>query len=271
MQSAIGRLISDNRFVLASTTSGLEQVMYPPIGAAVELQSNFLEDPWDRILRSLPRIIGSVCSPRREEIARKVRNYHIHIKGEDGQGRPYDALADDTFSYPHFTFVDALVRQNQEYMKDEPAKPSAEEIYGQTVTWYRGYGLPMAPIPPDYASFRKKFEGIRDNESEMTKAAAHVIDLTANRNVPRMPFISPAQWRLVGKPISEVLRLAAFGGMTEDFRRRHNIPFSEADQSKLNVVQAVIRNTAGHLPARFRLNPEAQLYLSDAALEAADV
>jgi uncharacterized protein (DUF2236 family) len=58
--SMLWRWAGDRRIGLTGLSAGILQLMHPAIGAGVVEHSAFFTDPWDRILRSIPEIIGKV-------------------------------------------------------------------------------------------------------------------------------------------------------------------------------------------------------------------
>lgn len=255
--STIGGLIDTDHFVFAGTSAGLRQVMHPEIGAAVEYMSNFREDPWDRILRSLYPISSSVTHPHplaRIRISRAIRDVHRGIHGKDEKDRRFNALSQDPFSWAHLTFVDALERAATDYTSTPASPELSERIYAEGMVWWKGYGFPMTSIPSEHSSFRQRFADAEINQLEMTPAAEHVIDLTANKKIPRLPFISPKQWRRNGWLLQKGLKLMAFGGLSEALREKHGIPFTSFDQVAFTGIKKAFQ--AGlQVPEAYRFNP----------------
>ena len=56
----------DARSLFPGGSAGLLQLMYPPLGAAVAAQSDFFDDPFGRVYRSIPQIWACLLytSPR---------------------------------------------------------------------------------------------------------------------------------------------------------------------------------------------------------------
>ncbi|UFS95820.1 oxygenase MpaB family protein [Nocardia huaxiensis] len=80
------KFFGDHRAKLFLGRSGTLQNMHPAVGAALQQHSNFFDDPWDRLLRSLPKIEDSVYDPPESGAAARVRDYHRDIKGVDHHG-----------------------------------------------------------------------------------------------------------------------------------------------------------------------------------------
>src|SRR2546428_5085792 len=82
--SLLWRWAGDSRIAFLGGTIGLLQLMHPAIGAGVLEHSDFFGDPYGRVFRSLPRILGVVYDgPHAVTTGREVRNLHRDIKGVD--------------------------------------------------------------------------------------------------------------------------------------------------------------------------------------------
>ena len=58
--SLLWSIAGDPRGLIPGTAAGLMQLMLPGLGAGVTDHSNFFDDPYDRIFRSIPYIWGSI-------------------------------------------------------------------------------------------------------------------------------------------------------------------------------------------------------------------
>src|SRR5690348_6571815 len=87
--SMLWSIAGDPRSLLTGTAAGIMQLMLPGLGAGVTDHSNFFDDPYDRIFRSVPFIWGSIFSEGAEADTRgrQIRDFHPDIKGTDHHGR----------------------------------------------------------------------------------------------------------------------------------------------------------------------------------------
>src|SRR3954453_3429379 len=106
--SLLWRYAGDQRLGFTGLSAGLLQLMHPGIGAGVVEHSAFFTDPWDRIVRSIPEIIGVVYDEDPYATGRRIRNYHRGIEGVDPLGRHYRALDPETYWWAHATFQFAV-------------------------------------------------------------------------------------------------------------------------------------------------------------------
>jgi uncharacterized protein (DUF2236 family) len=97
--SILWSIAGDPRGLLTGSAAGIMQLMLPGLGAGVTDHSNFFDDPYDRIFRSIPYIWGSIFSEGDEadQRGRQIRDFHPDIKGTDDQGRRYHALDPEVF------------------------------------------------------------------------------------------------------------------------------------------------------------------------------
>ena len=181
--SLLWETASDPRSMLTGTAAGIMQLMLPGLGAGVSEHSNFFDDPFDRIFRSIPYIWGSIFAEDEDQGAargRQIRDFHPDIKGTDHQGRRYHALDPEVFWWAHATFTWEMFRARELYFPIPLRRSEKERLYAETVTWYRRYGVSDRPVPRTYAAFCARFEEICRQDLELTPAVQWVLDPKAN-------------------------------------------------------------------------------------------
>ena len=150
--SLLWSVAGDPRGLIPGTGAGIMQLMLPGLGAGVSDHSNFFDDPYDRIYRSIPSIwrsIFAVDDAAGDREGRRIRDFHPDIKGVDHHGNRYHALDPDVFWWAHATFTWEFFRARQLYFPRPLSRPRQELLYAETVTWYRRYGVSDRPVPPD--------------------------------------------------------------------------------------------------------------------------
>lgn len=236
--SLLWQLASDPRCLIPGTAAGIMQLMLPGLGAGVTDHSNFFDDPFDRINRSIPVIWGSIFAPDDTEGVTRghhVRDLHKDIKGVDHHGDRYHALDPEVFWWAHATFTWEFFRARQLYFARRASRAEQEQLYAETVTWYRRYGLSERPVPPDLASFRTRFDQVCRHELEVTPAVAWVLDpeqnpaATGQRVSLRGPLA--AFDGVLTHLGSEVLRTLVYGNMPDVVRRRLGQPWTNRDRA----------------------------------------
>lgn len=219
------------------------QLMYPHLGLGVQEHSAFFTEPWDRINRSVPQIWDTILADDAELEGRRIRDLHQGIKGTDEHGERYHALDPATFWWAHATFTWEMFETADRWDHRELSARHREQLYQESVTWYRRYGLSDRVVPHDYTAFRQRFDEICRYELELTPTAERALGMALNASVspPGMPDA-------VASVMVPVMRLMTIGGLPRIVRRRFDIPWSKADQAGLVAVMATVRNAGAVIP-----------------------
>jgi uncharacterized protein (DUF2236 family) len=238
----------DPRSLLPGTAAGIMQLMLPGLGAGVTDHSNFFDDPFDRIFRSIPLIWGSIFAPDDAEGAargRTIRDFHPDIKGTDHNGNRYHALDPDVFWWAHATFTWEFFRARELYFARSLRRGEQEQLYAETVTWYRRYGISDRPVPATLDAFRARFDEICREQLELTPAVQWVLDPTSNpgaRSEPvRLPGVLAPLSGLAAHLGSEALRIMVYGVMPDVVRRRFGFAWSNVDRAAFAGICATWR------------------------------
>lgn len=220
------RYLSDWRSLFPGGSAGILQLMYPPLGTAVAKQSDFFENPFGRVYRSIPQIWATVLKPDGAARARHIRDLHRSIQGTDDTGRPYHALDPETYWWAHATFTWEVFESIRLFHRGGLDRVDVDCLYAETLTWYELYGVRYNELPPDYGAFCEHYERICGDKLEMTPAARCTLDMAIS-----------GQWRLpltksnFKDPLTRNAgRLVVIGAMPEIVRERFDLPWTDADQ-----------------------------------------
>lgn len=256
--SLLWRYAGDRRLAFTGLSAGLLQLMHPGLGAGVADHSSFFEDPWERILRSVPQILGVVYDPEPEKTGRRVRDYHVGITGVDHSGRRYRALAPETFWWAHATFQYAVEQLVDRFDNHRLSGDEREELYRDGKEWYRRYGVSSREVPADRRRFQAKWDRYCEGVLEMTPAAEKAVQMALHPGWDPLPFLPgwtvPWQWTAV----TPVLRLTAIGGLPPVVRRRFGIPFRLDEELQLRTFEFGVRQAWRWVPDQIRYAPRAQ-------------
>ena len=246
--SLLWRIAADGRCLMPGTAAGILQLMHPGLGAGVTDHSAFFTEPWDRILRSIPQIWGTIFAPddaTADTRGRVVRDFHTDIKGVDHAGRRYHALDPDVYWWAHATFTWEMFRATELVMAPLTSDEK-DQLYAETVTWYRRYGVSERPVPADRAAFEDRFAEICADELERTPAADWVFHMPDDEDAPKPPeaplptLVEPAR-PLLRWLRAENLRLMTYGSMPDVVRRRFDLPWNDADRAVFAGVCTTLR------------------------------
>jgi len=256
-RSLIWRWAGDHRLGASGLSAGVLQLMHPGLGAGVVEHSAFFTEPWDRIIRSTPEILGVIYDEDGEATGHRVRDYHLRIKGIDAHGRPYSALAPETFWWAHATFQYAVesVADRFDATRLDPLR--REQLYREGIEWYRRYGVSMKPVPPTRAAWGLAWDHYCANVLEMTIAADRAVDMALHEKADRMPGLPEWSRILQRELLTPIFKLTAIGGLPPMVRERFGIPWSALEAAELKTFEAAFRELWRFVPHRYRFSPRA--------------
>ncbi|MFP5256465.1 MAG: oxygenase MpaB family protein [Acidimicrobiia bacterium] len=262
--SLLWRYAGDTRIAFMGATIGLLQLMHPGVGAGVMEHSDFFNDPYDRVERSLPAILGAVYDGR-DAVAtgRWVRDQHKTITGTDAAGRRYHALDPETYWWAHATFQFMAEQVVDRYDDRRLTTDEREQLYREGITWYRHYGVSERPVPPTRDAFQEKWDRICAEVLERNAAVDFVLEmLDRPLRIELPPPLTPLNRVLRRGPVARAItlpaRISAIGGLPAIVRERFGIPWSRADQLQLDALELAVRKTWRFLPFGVRWQPRAQ-------------
>lgn len=243
---SLAKYLGDWRSLLPGGAAGIMQLMYPPLGAAVEKQSDFFDDPFGRVYRSIPQIWATILAPDGAERARQIRDIHKKIQGRYEGNKQYHALDPETYWWAHATFTWEVFESIRLFHPGGLEGVDQDALYAETVTWYELYGVNLKPVPQTYPEFQEKFTAICDGVLELTPAASHTLEmgyqgawrLPLSKGNTKLPFMRGAG------------RTALLGTIPTRLRDRFDIPFSARDQRNFDVICGTIRAGFGLVPWR---------------------
>lgn len=249
---------------LLAPREGLLQLMYPDLGKGVEQHSDFYNEPWERLFRSTPQIVGTIYNgPTAHATADRIRDYHKDIKGTHDDGSRYHALDPDTFFWAHATFIDAVLIANEMF-----GKPFTLEekrlLYTEAVRWWQMYGLSMRPVPSTYDEFDDYWQQHLDEVLQPTVAATRLVEMMRDPASMNQPWIPAPLWK-IGAPLGVKGYLwVTAGTLPPSVRETFDMPWSRKDQARFELFRKSVRRTWPLLPDRVRfLAPVREGYRRD--------
>jgi uncharacterized protein (DUF2236 family) len=173
-QSLVWRYFGDNRMFLIGPRPAVLQNMLAEVGQGVLDHSVFFEDTAARVKRSLPPIFNTVYGSDDHHPGRQVRDFHHDIKGQMPDGNRYHALDPDTYFWAHATFVEQVLYFADTFVtRLTPGEKN--QIYLESKTWYRRYGVSERPMPADYTGFSTRSSSLirpRSTASDTSRRAS---------------------------------------------------------------------------------------------------
>jgi uncharacterized protein (DUF2236 family) len=247
------RRAGDARLFLGAGYALLLQVAHPTVGAGVREHSNFRQDPWGRLLRTLDFTNVMVYGGPRQacEMGRWVREMHKQIKGVDSAGRRYHALEPEAYAWVHATLAEAIVSGHARFGR--PLRPA--EVARLWTEWRalgRLLGVRSGDLPEDWAGFRRYFDAMVSERLEDTESVHDVLDTLGRPVRPPVPYLGDGAWRVARIPLARVNRLATLGMLPPALRERFGIVWTRSQELELRALSAAARSATPLMPASMR-------------------
>ena len=252
------KYFGDWRGLLIGLWAGSMQNMHPGLGAGVEQHSQFFNERWERLFRSLYPIGGVIYDgPRAHQTALEVRGYHNTIKGVDKHGRRYHALDPDTYYWAHSTFfVSAiLIADNFAGGLTEGQK---RQLFDEHVQWYRMYDMSMRPVPATWDDFKKYWDRMCAEVLEDNKATRDVLDIRDIAKPNMLPWMPDIVWRALRPAVARSFVWLTVGMYEPVIRERLGYTWSERDRRLHGLIGKLINISFKLVPPSRRYHPRAR-------------
>jgi uncharacterized protein (DUF2236 family) len=230
----------------------LLQVAHPLVAAGVVYHSDYHEDLWRRLLRTLQALYLIVYGSK-EEAARAgaaVQAVHAHVRGTTREqlgpfpaGTRYDAADPDLMLWVHATLVASSLAAYRRFVRR--LTPDEEEAYYREMALVaQVFGLPAAAIPASLADFREYVRAqLAGTEICVTAPAREVATIILEAPLPApLRLLAPAH-RLATAALLPT-RLRDEYGL--GWSRAHAVPLALVGPS-LRVLGAPLFHLAGRV------------------------
>jgi uncharacterized protein (DUF2236 family) len=260
-QSLVWRYFGDNRMYLIGPRPAVLQNMLAELGQGVLDHSVFFSDTAARLKRSLPPIFNTVYGSESDNTGPRVRDFHHQIKGtmpgRTGKAARYHALDPDTYFWAHATFVDQVLYFADTFVK-RLSRAEKEQIYLESKTWYRRYGVSDRPMPADYAEFEKYWDRMLDEIVVAHPTARYGVGYVT-KGFPCPNGVPQALWLVIAFLFNPVAAFLTTGGLPPRARALLGLPWSERRERRYRRFAALCRSRPvnwlwDHLPMRLRYN-----------------
>ena len=260
-QSLVWKYFGDNRMYLIGPRPAVLQNMLAELGQGVLDHSVFFSDTAARVKRSIPPIMRTVYGTEDDGEGTMVRDFHRDIKGDMPDGRRYHALDPETYFWAHATFVEQVLYFADTFVK-RLTEAEREQIYLESKTWYRRYGVSDRPMPADYAGFQAYWDRMMDEILVPHQTAQYGVGYVT-KGFPRPKGVSVVAWRLISPLFNPVAAFLTTGGMPPRARDMLGLPWSDRKERGYQAFAAVWRSRPvnwvwDRLPMTVRYNSFAQ-------------
>ena len=232
------------------------QVAHPKVAAGVAEFSNYREDPWGRLYRTLDLttkiVFGSTEAA--EEAAARIRHVHGRVHGttcEPGgrypAGTPYDARDPELLMWVHATLVHTALDVYTRYV-DELSIDQQRAYYEEQKLLGEQFGVPRDRQPATLDDFNDYFRDMLESDRiAVTDALRDVVDATLR---PGLPFVL--------RPVVEAVNIATVGLLPQRLRDELGLPWTPTRRRLFGASRTVLSVLLPVLPRVMRDFPPAR-------------
>lgn len=195
---------------VAGQSTLLLQVCHPLVAAGVAQYSDFEQDPWGRLWRTLDITLKlAFAEPK---VSRRMQNVfhkmHERVKGVSGEGVAYHAMDPKLLLWVWATLVYGAL-DTYERVFGRLTDAERERFYAEQKVLAYATGIPAGTPPETFAEFRAYFERMVREELEPTEVARNVIAVSVRPPLP---------WPL--RPLAGRTNAAALGFLPAELRAK---------------------------------------------------
>jgi uncharacterized protein (DUF2236 family) len=244
------RLVGDARLFAGSGYALMLQVMHPSVGAGVSQFSNFKQDPWGRLLRTLDYTSSVIYGgpDLAWEIGRRVREMHKQIKGIRPDGERYHALEPRPYAWVHATLADAIIRGHRTFCSPGLSDREVDVFWEDWRRLGRLVGVRYDDLPESWAGLQEYFEEMVERELEDTEAAQDVLAALLDPAAPPLPWLRGGIWRVVRWPSMKAGSLATLGLLPPVLRERLGVEWGGSQERRFRLLAKVTRSARPLMP-----------------------
>jgi uncharacterized protein (DUF2236 family) len=254
-ESLTWRVNREGILLFGGGTATILQVAHPLVAAGVSQHSNYREDPWGRLYRTLDVVtrITFGSTETSDDATADLRNTHSRVRGTSTEGggpfpagTEYDARMPKLVMWVHATLVRTSLDVYQQYVGPLTIDEQQRYYEEQKLLGER-YGVPVGRQPETYAEFNDYFAETVATQLAVTDALRDVVDSVLN---PPVPFFT--------RPLVEPMKLATVGMLPPRLREELGLPWGPGRERLLEASRALVRRTLPLVPSMLREFPPAR-------------
>lgn len=250
------RVNRENVLLLGGGRALILQVAHPLVAAGVAEHSNYREDPWGRLYRTLDVTtkITFGTTEVAEEASERLWNVHGRVRGVTSEpggrfpaGTPYDARQPDLLMWVHATLIDTSLLVYTRYVA--PLTIAEQRRYYEEMKLLgEQFGIPRGHQPETFVDFNEYFQEMLAGDTiAVTDALRDVVDATLR---PELPFVA--------RPLVEAINLATVGMLPSRLREELGLPWGPNRERLLGASRTLLRTLMPALPRLVRDFPPAR-------------
>jgi uncharacterized protein (DUF2236 family) len=189
-ESVTWRIHADPSMLIGGLRALLVQALHPLAMAGVAQHSDYHDDPWGRLQRTVDYVVTTTFAdtPTAMAAGARVRAVHTHVRGVDAvTGRPYRADDPELLLWVHAVEVHSFLAAYRRY-GGLLSRADADRYLLEMVRAAELVGLEPARVPASVDDLRAYLQGVTD--LALTPAARAAMDqiLSPPMPLPLRPF-----------------------------------------------------------------------------------
>ncbi|WP_244223413.1 oxygenase MpaB family protein [Amycolatopsis circi] len=251
--TAAWRYFGDSRDLLLAGQVLVLQVAHPVVAAGVRDHSDYREDPWTRLMRTVASlsiyVYGGTKGAQVE--AKRLRELHRTFIGV-ADGRRYSALDPGAYAWVHATLVMAPV-DAQRFFGRPMSTSDLDEYYAQMCGIGRILGVRERYLPPTWPEFERYYRETiaRFGPNETISTLFETID-TVGKPFARM---SDRRWATLQKGYSTAQMFLIRATLPPELRDRLGLQWTDEDARKFARFCRATRMLGAVIPTALRIAP----------------
>ncbi len=231
----------------------LLQVAHPVVSAGVAEHSNFQEDPYGRLVRTLDYVNVSVFGgdEAAAEMGRRTREMHKRIKGVMPDGTRYHSLEPGAFAWVHATLVHSILKCTERF-GERPTQREKDVVYADWRAIGEHIGVRPRDLPETHPEFADYVRTMERETLRPTESVRTVLRTLASPAAPPVPYLGEGTWRVARWPAARATDLLTRGLLGPAVRARLGLPWSQADRLQFETLAAAQRASSPLLPRAAR-------------------
>lgn len=230
----------------------LLQVAHPLVAAGVAQHSNYREDPFGRLYRTLDTVTTIVfgSTPAAKEAAARLQRVHTRVQGQADDGTPYEATDPELIMWVHATLVDTSLLVYENYV-ERLTLGERERYYEEQKQLGEKFGVPYDEQPTTLADFNDYRDEVIYGGHTL-RVTDELRDVAGATLHPRLPV------GFVARPAVEYFNLVTTALLPEWLRDELGLPWTPTRARMHAAQRAVIRRLVPALPGLLREFPPAR-------------
>src|SRR5436305_9964492 len=213
----------------------LLQVAHRLVAAGVAQHSNYREDPFGRLYRTLDTVTTLVFGTAEEahEAAARLGRVHERVTGTADDGTPYEATDPELLMWVHATLVDTSILVYETYIA--PLAPyEKHQYYEEQKRLGEQFGVPLDRQPPTYSDFSDYVQEMIYGGRAL-RVTDELRDVAAATLRPKLPV------PFVARPAIEYLNLVTTALLTDWLRAELGLQWGPTRARLHGAQRTVIR------------------------------